>query len=154
MWISRSNCCVYMNTSQDVKLLIRACVVYVRPIIEHNTVIWDTLLCQRHWNYLSGSAAFYQTYARIWKLCVTRIVAPFSTVQFGSEVFSNWPCMMLQNSILCCGQQWTSYFPSLIAPPPAAIRINCTNHNFLLLPEPTFLRESNKCMVCTSCWCY
>ena len=28
-------------TSQDVKLLIRAYIVYVRPLLEHNTVIWS-----------------------------------------------------------------------------------------------------------------
>jgi len=54
-------------TSQDVKLLIRAYVVYVRPLLEHNTVIWSPYFeaierVQRR---------FTKTFAWIWQLLVS-----------------------------------------------------------------------------------
>jgi len=36
----RSVCNVRAFISQDINLLVRAYVVYVRPLLEHNTIIW------------------------------------------------------------------------------------------------------------------
>ena len=33
---------VHAFTSQDVRLLLRAFIVYVRPVLEYNTVIWSS----------------------------------------------------------------------------------------------------------------
>jgi len=38
----RSTLILRALTSQDVNLLVRAYVVYVRPLLEHNTVIWTS----------------------------------------------------------------------------------------------------------------
>ena len=53
------------------------------------------------------------------------------------SIHSDWSRVVLQNSISCC--TWKSYFLLLIATLCMATHINCTNHIFLQLPEPTFL---------------
>ena len=55
-------------TSQDVKLLMRAYVVYVRPLLEHNTVIWTPYSVK---DIEATERAIYQTFAWIWKLLVS-----------------------------------------------------------------------------------
>jgi len=37
----RANMILRTFVSQDVSLLIRAYLVYVRPVVEHNTVVWS-----------------------------------------------------------------------------------------------------------------
>ena len=37
----RSNCIVRSFSSGDIHLLVRAFIVYVRPIVEYNSVIWS-----------------------------------------------------------------------------------------------------------------
>ena len=78
--------------------------------------------------------ALYQTFARIWKLLVSRTVALSSATQFGSEVFSDRSRVVFNVVDICMDE----FFPLLIAPLRVAIHTNCTSDIFLLLPEPTF----------------
>jgi len=42
----RANCILRSYTSGDIRLLLRAHVVYVRPLVEYKSIIWS--LCAQH----------------------------------------------------------------------------------------------------------
>jgi len=59
----RANCIIRCFASPDVKLLVRAFTVYVRPILEYNSVIWSPVSEKRHFSNRESPEAFHKEIA-------------------------------------------------------------------------------------------
>jgi len=109
-------------TYRDAKLLVRAFVTYVRPILEYNTVIWSPCTAsQKYWCYRSVCPAeIHQMSARLWSLFVQRAIVTPETKELG--VYRR-----LIADLLWCYNLLTSCSVLAHVPTHAGMRTNCTN---------------------------
>ena len=76
--------------SKDIKLLMRAFIVYVCPIVEYCSVVWSPNLKKGYWTNWESPTSFHKKTARTqthviqWKTALSWIVE--STFAFGSDI--------------------------------------------------------------------
>ena len=58
----RANCILRSFTSGDTRLLLRAYIVYVRPLVEYNSIIWSPLTSYKagHRNRRKSTATIHK----------------------------------------------------------------------------------------------
>jgi len=66
----RANCILRCFASRGVSLLVRAFTVYVRPILEYNSVIWSPYLKKRNLSDRESPEAFYKEAAGAPRCCI------------------------------------------------------------------------------------